>query len=168
MSNTQGRARAYLALGSNLQQPQQQVTRAIRSISHLRDSQLVQVSSLYRSAALGYADQPDFINAVVSIDTQLDPHTLLTELMAIEHAAGRIRSFRNAPRVIDLDILLYNQLIQNDERLTLPHPRMHERAFVLTPLLEIAPDIYIPGCCLASDCRQRIIHQPLQRLDAVP
>ena len=91
---------------------------------------------------MGYADQPDFINAVAEIETGLAPHALLDALLDIEHRHGRVREFRNAPRMLDLDILLYDDLACHEHGLTLPHPRMHERAFVLQPLLEIAPILH--------------------------
>ncbi len=164
--STHPAAQCYVALGSNLDQPRQQIERALHAIAQLPDTQLIATSSHYRSPAMGYTDQPDFINAVASVHTRLSPETLLEALMNIERTAGRERSFRNAPRTIDLDILLYNQLMQHDERLTLPHPRMHERAFVLQPLLEIAPGICIPGLGAAFDFLQHIVAQPIQRLDA--
>jgi 2-amino-4-hydroxy-6-hydroxymethyldihydropteridine diphosphokinase len=100
---------------------------------------------LYQSAPFGYADQPDFINAVAEISTQLSPEKLLEVLLNIEIEAGRERTFANAPRVLDLDVLLYDDLILQSKKLTLPHPRMHERGFVLLPLAEIAPDLVIPN-----------------------
>jgi 2-amino-4-hydroxy-6-hydroxymethyldihydropteridine diphosphokinase len=102
-------------------------------------------SSLYRSTPVGYADQPDFINAVAKVQTGLSPRELLNALHAIENRHGRRRSVRNAPRTLDLDLLSYGELVVHEEGLTLPHPRMRERAFVLLPLAEIAPDLSLPG-----------------------
>src|SRR6185295_9870308 len=102
-------------------------------------------SSLYRSAPMGYADQPAFLNAVACLDTDLGAEALLGELLAIEQRHGRERSFANAPRTLDLDLLLYGETVQSSPALTLPHPRMHERAFVLAPLAEIAPLAAVPG-----------------------
>jgi 2-amino-4-hydroxy-6-hydroxymethyldihydropteridine diphosphokinase len=99
---------------------------------------------LYQSAPVGYSNQPDFINAVAEISTQLSPETLLAALLNIEIEAGRERPFPNAPRVLDLDLLLYDDLTINTKNLTLPHPRMHERGFVLLPLAEIAPELSLP------------------------
>ena len=94
---------------------------------------------------MGYLEQPDFINAVARVDTALDPHQLLCALLEIERKHGRVRSVPNAPRTLDLDILLYGDRTIGEPGLSIPHPRMHERAFVLVPLAEIAPDAVIPG-----------------------
>lgn len=136
---------AYIALGSNLEQPEAQIRRALTELAALPDSRLVRHSSLYRSPPDGFAAQPDFVNAVAEIDTGLTPRALLDALLDIEHAHGRHRSFRDAPRTLDLDLLIYAELQSHEHGLTLPHPRMYRRAFVLVPLLEIAPDIVIPG-----------------------
>ena len=140
---------AYIALGSNLagdlDSPARQVIRAMQAIAQLPKTKLIKTSSLYQSAAVGYLNQPDFINAVVEISTQLSPETLLEKLLNIEYEAGRERPFANAPRVLDLDLLLYDQLEVNTEKLTLPHPRMFDRGFVLLPLAEIAPDLTLPN-----------------------
>jgi 2-amino-4-hydroxy-6-hydroxymethyldihydropteridine diphosphokinase len=137
--------RAYVALGSNLAGdldcPASQVVRALQSIDNIAKTKLIKASSLYKSAPVGYNNQPDFINAVAEISTQLSPESLLDALLIIENEAGRERPFANAPRVLDLDLLLYADLEINTKKLTLPHPRMHERAFVLLPLAEIAPDL---------------------------
>jgi 2-amino-4-hydroxy-6-hydroxymethyldihydropteridine diphosphokinase len=111
----------------------------------LPDTRLARVSSLYRSAPVGYLDQPDFTNAVAQIETALPPRALLDQLLAIERRHGRARNFTNAPRTLDLDIVLYGECIVQEPGLTIPHPRMHERAFVLVPLAEIAHDAVIPG-----------------------
>ncbi|WP_046157496.1 2-amino-4-hydroxy-6-hydroxymethyldihydropteridine diphosphokinase [Chromobacterium vaccinii] len=136
---------AYVALGSNLEQPEQQVRAALAALGHLAETEMVRHSSLYRTAPVGYADQPDFINAVALLDTALPPHRLLDELLALEQRFGRERSFRNAPRVLDLDLLYYDGVFLEDPRLILPHPRMHERAFVMAPLAEIAGGSTLPG-----------------------
>ena len=141
--------KAFIALGSNLagnlDSPTSQVIRGFQSIEQLPKTKLIKQSSLYQSAAVGYLNQPDFINAVVEISTQLSPETLLEKLLNIEHEAGRERPFANAPRVLDCDLLLYGDVIMNTEKLTLQHPRMHQRGFVLLPLAEIAPDLIIPN-----------------------
>ena len=137
--------RAYVALGSNLAQPEAQVNQAFDALARLPDTSLVARSALYRTAPVGYADQPDFINAVARIDTRFAPHDLLHALLGLELEFGRVREFRNAPRTLDLDLLLYDELQFHEPGLTLPHPRMHERAFVLRPLLEIDPLCDIPG-----------------------
>jgi 2-amino-4-hydroxy-6-hydroxymethyldihydropteridine diphosphokinase len=137
--------RAFIAIGSNLQEPVRQVESAFRLLADLPGTALIKRSSLYRSAPVGYDNQPDFINAVAEISTQLTAQELLSALLATEALQGRQRSFPNAPRVLDLDLLLYDDLVMNTDELTLPHPRMHERSFVLTPLAEIAPDLQIAG-----------------------
>jgi 2-amino-4-hydroxy-6-hydroxymethyldihydropteridine diphosphokinase len=127
------------------------VERAFGELARLPSSRLLTHSSLYRSAPLGRLDQPDFINAVAYIETALAPHELLKALLEIEHNHGRKREYPNAPRTLDLDILMYDDLQCNEHSLILPHPRMHQRAFVLQPLLEIAPDCRIPGRGAASE-----------------
>jgi 2-amino-4-hydroxy-6-hydroxymethyldihydropteridine diphosphokinase len=137
--------RAYVALGSNLGNPVATIEDAIEAMAALRGSLLKGISSLYRTAPIGLKRQPDFINAVVAIDTRLSAPELLDELFALEARFGRERSVKNAPRTLDLDLLLHGDLIQDNPLLTVPHPRMHERAFVLVPLAEIAPKLSIPG-----------------------
>ena len=136
---------AYIGLGSNLAEPQSQVERALRELAALPRTRLVARSSLYRSAPVGYAAQPDFVNAVAALDTQLGAHELLHELQALEAAHQRRRSFPNAPRTLDLDLLLFGEARIADAELMVPHPRLHERAFVLAPLVEIFPEAEIPG-----------------------
>jgi len=132
---------AFIGLGANLGEPQRQVQEAFRELDAIPHTRVVRTSSLYRSAPLGYAEQPSFVNAVAQVETGLPAERLLAELQALEQRHGRKRSFPNAPRTLDLDVLLYgNARIQSDT-LTVPHPRMHERAFVLKPLLEIAPEL---------------------------
>lgn len=164
MTNAATPATAFIAIGSNLAEPTLQVLHALTAIANLPATHLCARSSLYLSAPVGYADQPDFINAVACIETGLTPQTLLDALLGIEQQFGRERTFRNAPRVIDLDVLLYNDLQQHDAGLTLPHPRMHERAFVLAPLMEIAPDIIIPGLGAAGKYLPATHNQALQRV----
>ena len=157
-------ARAYIGLGGNLDDPAARIQRAFGAIDRLPGTRLVQQSALYRTAPVGYLDQPDFINAVAAIDTTLTPLDLLHALLHLEVDAGRERSFRNAPRTLDLDVLLYDQLQQDDPQLVLPHPRMGTRGFVLLPLQEIAPALVIPGLGpigpLAAACHD----QGVQRL----
>jgi 2-amino-4-hydroxy-6-hydroxymethyldihydropteridine diphosphokinase len=136
-------ARAFIALGSNIDNPREQVERAFVELDEI--ARVVARSALYRTAPVGYLDQPDFVNAVAEIETSLAPTVLLRALFEIERAHGRVREFKNAPRTLDLDLLMYGELIMNEAGLTLPHPRMHERAFVLAPLNDIAPGIEIPG-----------------------
>jgi 2-amino-4-hydroxy-6-hydroxymethyldihydropteridine diphosphokinase len=143
-------ARAFVALGSNLQQPSSQVRRALVELSALPDTSLVRHSALYRSTPVGYDHQPDFINAVAEVDTSLQPLELLKTLFALENLHGRERPFPNAPRVLDLDLLLYDDTVMNTAELTLPHPRMLERGFVLVPLAEIAPELVLQGTAQTS------------------
>ena len=138
---------AFIGLGANLDDPVAQVERALGAIAALPNSTLVGRSSLYLSRPMGPADQPDYVNAVATIDTRLTAPALLSELLAIERRQGRQRSAeqRNAPRTLDLDLLLYGDEVRSDPALTLPHPGAHARDFVLVPLAEIAPDVVIPG-----------------------
>jgi 2-amino-4-hydroxy-6-hydroxymethyldihydropteridine diphosphokinase len=142
---------ATIGLGANLNDPAAQVEYALAELDRLPGTRLVARSRLYASAPVGYVDQPDFVNAVAQVETTLAPRALLAALLDIEHRHGRKRSFRNAPRTLDLDLLLYGSAHFHEEGLTLPHPRMHERGFVLRPLLEIAPDTVIPGRGRAAD-----------------
>jgi 2-amino-4-hydroxy-6-hydroxymethyldihydropteridine diphosphokinase len=136
---------AYIAIGSNQGNPVEQVKQAIKSLKQLPDSELLSVSSLYSSTPMGPQNQPDYINAVASIKTDLTPLELLGQIQAIELRQGRVRKEeRWGPRTLDLDIILFgNQVIQS-ERLTIPHYGMKEREFVLYPLAEIAPDLVLP------------------------
>lgn len=138
-------ARAFIALGSNLQQPSNQIQRAFVELAALPATTMIKHSALYRSTPVGYDNQPDFINAVAEVSTSLQPLELLNALLALESLHGRERPFPNAPRVLDLDLLLYDDMVMNTPELTLPHPRMHERGFVLLPLAEIAPDLMLQG-----------------------
>ncbi len=135
---------AFVGLGSNVGQPARHVEEALLELDRLPDTRVVKRSSLYRTAPLGYADQPYFINAVAQLETGLSAERLLAELQGVEARHGRQRSFANAPRTLDLDLLLYGSLEMHSEQLTLPHPRLHERGFVLKPLVEIAADATIP------------------------
>lgn len=138
-------ATAYIALGSNLNDPQRMVRLGFDALAALPGTQLLARSWLFRSAPVGYADQPDFINAVAAIRTALQPRALLDALLASERAHGRVREFPNAPRTLDLDILLYGNRVIREPGLTIPHPRLHERAFVVLPLVQIAPGVEVPG-----------------------
>jgi 2-amino-4-hydroxy-6-hydroxymethyldihydropteridine diphosphokinase len=132
---------AYVGVGSNLNDPRAQVLQAFTELDGLPNTRVVRKSSLYRSAPMGHAAQPDFVNAVAQVETGLPAERLLAELQAVEARHGRERSFPNAPRTLDLDLLLYGAARIASPALTVPHPRMHERAFVLKPLLEIAPQL---------------------------
>ena len=146
---------AYVGLGSNLQSPRDQVTQALDELARLPACQLIAASSLYRSAPLGPA-QPDYINAVVALRTELAPLALLRQLQALEQQHGRVRLERWGPRTLDLDLLLYDDLEMATEVLILPHPEMARRNFVLVPLAEIAPDLRMadnrPLTAWVADC----------------
>jgi 2-amino-4-hydroxy-6-hydroxymethyldihydropteridine diphosphokinase len=141
---------AYVALGSNLQNPIKQVQQAMVALTCIKNTRVLEKSSLYQTAPIGYlaeklCEVPDFINAVVSLETDLTALELLEALLDIENDAGRERPYLNAPRVLDCDLLIYDNTIINTQKLTLPHPRMHTRGFVLLPLFEIAPHLSIPN-----------------------
>ena len=156
---------ATIGLGANLNDPAAQVEYALAELDRLPATRLVARSSLYASAPVGYVDQPDFINAVAQVETSLAPRALLAALLDIEHRHGRERSFRNAPRTLDLDLLLYGAAHFHEEGLTLPHPRMHERAFVLRPLLDLAPDIELPGQGPAARLLAALAHQRVEPIE---
>lgn len=137
---------AYIGLGSNLKNPQSQLTQALEALNTLPQSRLLKYSSLYRNKSMGPADQPDYINAVASLATNLSPYELLAGLQDLEIKQGRIRGpERWGPRSLDLDILLYGELELSTPDLIIPHPGLPDRNFVLYPLYEIAPDLEIPG-----------------------
>ncbi|PKO48904.1 MAG: 2-amino-4-hydroxy-6-hydroxymethyldihydropteridine diphosphokinase [Betaproteobacteria bacterium HGW-Betaproteobacteria-4] len=138
-------ATAYVALGANLGDPAATVRAAFGALANLPESRVSRSSSLYRTAPVGLTDQPDFINAVAELQTTLAPEALLDALFDIEQRFGRIRADKNGPRTLDLDLLLYDDQRIDLPHLTLPHPRLHLRAFVLQPLAEIAPQLVIPG-----------------------
>ncbi len=140
-------ATAYIGLGSNLGNRMTMLRMAIQRLETL--GRIASVSSLYQTEPVGYLEQPSFFNAVVALDTDLAPADLLGALLGIERDLGRIRSFPNAPRTLDLDLLLFDEAIFDTSELTLPHPRLHERAFVLVPLAEIAPKLVHPGSGMA-------------------
>ncbi len=158
---------AFVGLGSNLDNPQDQVLRALQALDGLPHTRVLARSSLYRSAPVGYLEQPDFINAVAKLETELSPRVLLDALLGLEHECGRTREFRNAPRILDLDVLLYDELRCHEHGLTIPHPQMHDRAFVLRPLLEIAPDCVIPGIGPAEKALQGCRQQQLENIGSL-
>ena len=156
--------RAFVGLGANLGDPAAQLAAALEAIGRLSGTRIVAVSSFYRTAPIGYEAQPDFLNAVAEIETALAPDELLTALQAVESVAGRARSFPNAPRTLDLDLLLYGDRTLDAPGLQVPHPRMHERAFVLAPLVEIAPEVAIPGRGPAATLLARLTDQRIEKL----
>ena len=156
--------RAYVGLGANLGDPARQIGQAFEELDALPGTRVSARSPLYRSAPLGYEVQPDFVNAVAELRTSLRAGELLAALLEIENRHGRERSFPDAPRTLDLDLLLYGDEVFDSERLTLPHPRLHERAFVLRPLLDLVPGIEIPGRGPARGLLEGIQDQKLEKL----
>jgi 2-amino-4-hydroxy-6-hydroxymethyldihydropteridine diphosphokinase len=154
---------ALIGIGANLGDARGNVGDALARLGRQSGCRLVAASSLWRTAPIDSSGD-DYINAVALLDTDLDPHVLLATLHAIETAHGRERPYRNAPRTLDLDLLLYGDEIIDTPALTVPHPRMHERAFVLAPLLEVAPDAVIPGRGRAADFLPLVVDQAIERL----
>jgi 2-amino-4-hydroxy-6-hydroxymethyldihydropteridine diphosphokinase len=161
-----GAVRCYVGLGGNLGDPVAMLHQALDALGRTPGITLRGSSSFWRTAPLGNPAQADFINSVAALDTTLPPRTLLEALLALEQRFGRERSFANAPRTLDLDLLLHGDSVLDEPDLVLPHPRMHERAFVLAPLLELAPDCVIPGRGRARDCLARITGQSVHKLEA--
>ena len=155
---------AHIGLGANLADPEKQVRAALDELAAAPGIVLERKSSLYRTAPIGYDNQPDFINAVARVRTTLEPQALLDALLDIERTHGRVREFLNAPRTLDLDVLLYEDRVINTDTLNVPHPRAHLRAFVLLPLLEVSPDVVIPGIGPANDWLAHCQDQPIQRI----
>jgi 2-amino-4-hydroxy-6-hydroxymethyldihydropteridine diphosphokinase len=157
---------AYVALGSNLDGPEAQVARAFDALAELPATRLQLRSSRYRSRPLGPVPQPDFVNAVAALLTQLEAPALLRELKALEARLGRAAPVvRWGPRVIDLDLLVHGQARSNDASLTLPHPGLAQRDFVLVPLAEICPLLMVPGAGRVSTLRQALGPTSLERID---
>jgi 2-amino-4-hydroxy-6-hydroxymethyldihydropteridine diphosphokinase len=140
-----------IAVGANLGNAEQVVNEALANVAEKLNGSLVACSSLFRTAPVGGPDQPDFVNAVAIVDTELEPGDVLTRLQAMENDAGRVRDVRWGPRTLDLDVIVAGQVVSDDPVLTIPHPRAHERAFVLVPWLEIDPSAQIPGVGAVRD-----------------
>lgn len=155
---------AYVGIGANLGDARANVADALARLAALPGSRLLRASSSYRTAPIDSSGD-DYINAVGCLDTDLSAHDLLDALRAIEQAHGRERPYRNAPRTLDLDLLLYGAEVIDTPELTVPHPRMLERAFVLAPLLEIAPDALVPGRGPARDFAAAVAGQAIAKLD---
>ena len=133
----------YVALGSNLNNPIYQIKKVVDHLRNQSDIKILNLSSLYQTKPIGITDQPDFINSVIEIEYHKTPQELLNLLLDMEKFFGRVRLIKNGPRIIDLDIILFNQMILNEDNLVIPHPRMFERSFVMLPLMEIAPNLKI-------------------------
>ena len=156
---------AYLSLGSNLGGREANIRKALELLAaHAR---LIRVSSLYETTPVGVTDQSDFINAVAFIETDLEPISLLHTVLEMENEMGRVRNFHWGPRVIDIDILLYDGAAVNTPELTVPHPEMMKRAFVLIPLAEIAPDLELPGGLTPSRALEKLEDQGVRKLAEV-
>lgn len=148
--------RAYIGLGANQGEPVENLKAALKSLNDNPDITVINVSSVYLTEPVGYADQPWFHNCVAELETGLGPFALLEVLQGIENQLGRVRTIRWGPRTVDLDILLYNGLQLNDEKLVIPHPRMKERAFVMVPLTEIAPGLLLSDGETVQEATRRI------------
>ena len=155
---------AYVALGANLGDPSATIRAAFGALANLPESRVTRCSSLYRTAPVGNTEQPEFVNAVAALETTLAPESLLDALLDIEARFGRIRAEKNGPRTLDLDLLLYNNQQLNLPRLTLPHPRLHLRAFVLYPLAELAPALPLPGRGSLAAWLPAVANQGISRL----
>lgn len=156
---------AYVAVGSNLRDPRRQVESALARLAGVQDTRLEARSRLYRTRPMGPQDQPHFINAAAGLLTRLDARALLAELQAIERDLGRTPPpVRWGPRLIDLDLLLYGALAIDEPGLRLPHAGIHERSFVLYPLADIAPELYIPGRGCVAELARRLGSDDLELL----
>ena len=159
------RTRAFIGFGANLGDPFATMPCALEALAALPETRLAACSSYYRSAPLGGGcSQPDYINAAIALDTSLPPQALLNALLGIESACGRRRAAVLAPRPIDLDLLLYGKAVMQSPALTLPHPRLHQRAFALLPLAEIAPALSIPGHGPLSLLLEKVKEQLIARI----
>jgi len=156
-----------VGLGANLGDARAQVEAALEALAATPGVQGVQPSSLYRSAPVD-AGGPDYVNAVAAVDTTLAPYDLLHALQAIEVRFGRERPYPNAPRTLDLDLLLHGDIRMADPELTVPHPRLHLRAFVLLPLAELAPALVVPGLGPVATLLPSVADQAIERLAARP
>lgn len=157
----------YIGLGSNLEGPQQQLSSAIAEIGQLPATTVLQHSPFYRSTAIGPGEQPDYINAVAYLHTDLDAMALLQQLQAIEQAHGRQRLLRWGARTLDLDILLFDDMVLETEALHLPHPRIAERNFVIAPLYDLCPGLALPDGTTLGSLLATMSQAGLQRLDSL-
>jgi 2-amino-4-hydroxy-6-hydroxymethyldihydropteridine diphosphokinase len=161
-----GDARAYIGLGSNLDDPATRIRAGMTALARLAETRVEACSSLYRSAPVGRQDQPDFVNAVCRVRTRLTASALMHDLLEIESAQGRVRQGdKGGPRTLDLDLLLYGGEAIHSAALIVPHPRLHERAFVLYPLSELEPDLVIPGHGSLRELLAGCAGQRVQKMD---
>lgn len=156
----------FVGLGANVGESVPRILRVMEELGEVPGTHVLARSSLYQTAPIGNPEQPDFINAVVRLSTSLSAARLLAEMLAIERRHGRVRAEKDGPRTLDLDLLLYGDCIDADPRMTLPHPRMHERAFVLLPLDEIAPGCVIPGRGPVARLLAQVTEQGVKRIHA--
>lgn len=172
MTQSSSSTAAYIGLGSNLGDSAEVLRAAVRALDALAHTRVLRASRFYRTPAWGNTEQPDFLNAVAMLDTGLPARELLAAMLEIEREAGRSRradgSDRWGPRTLDLDLLLYGEAVIAEVGLHVPHPHLHERAFALVPLVEIAPEVSIPGVGLARDALARIDISEIQVSDAFP
>lgn len=165
MAENETRVVTYIGLGSNLGDSVAILSAATNALAVLPETELLNSASLYKSAPIGTDKQPDFINSVCVLATTLGPEDLLHQLLKIEQSFGRLRSGRlGESRTLDLDLLLYGDQLMDTDQLILPHPRLHERAFVLYPLSEITPDLVIPGRGPVAELLRTCQHQRIERL----
>ena len=164
MSRRSESALAWIGLGGNLEEPRSSMSMALDQLNNDEEIELEAVSSFFRTAPIGITDQPDFINSVARVRTTYQPEALLEKLLAVEASLGRVRSEQQfGPRVLDLDLLLFNGVQMETTRLTLPHPRMHLRRFVLEPLFELEGEMTLPGGRDLSDCLEQVRDQSAVR-----
>lgn len=156
---------AYLGLGANIGDSKGNLREAVRQIAADSSCEVTAVSPLYETKPVGFEDQPDFLNAVIEVKTKLSPSDILSLCNKVEENLGRKRTIRWGPRVIDIDVLLYEDMESSDESLTIPHPRMLERAYVLAPLADIAPNMELVGGITASEAAQRIGQMGIKKID---
>lgn len=161
-------AEAWIGLGSNLEEPLQQLASAVTALATLPRTTLLGQSPFYRSRPMGPQDQPDFVNGVVLLNTSLSAEALLDELQRVEHLHGRVRERRWGPRTLDLDLLLYGRDTIATERLTVPHPGIAERDFVMRPMLDIDPAASLPDGRRIDELLALCADNHLQRLNSVP
>lgn len=154
----------FLGLGSNLGDPKANLCEAVEILDAQPDIRLVRVSSLYLTSPVGFTDQPDFINAVAVVETDLEPADLRALTHDIENRMGRTRNFRWGPRVIDIDVLLYDSVVIDTPDLTIPHPSLYERAFVMAPLAEVAPELVLPDGRTPAEVLEGLGDQEVVRL----
>lgn len=160
-----GPVTAFVGLGANLGEAAETLRLALAALGGLPECRLLAASSVYRTAPVD-ASGPDYLNAVARLETSLAAEALLDELLALELRFGRERPYHHAPRTLDLDLLLHGEQIINTPRLTLPHPRAHQRAFVLVPLAELAPDLVLPGRGAIANWLGTVQDQAIERLAA--